>query len=55
MTLFISQVTQNVLTIMNATGERDNGMYQCGSDNILGSRYSTAELRVLCELWFYHI
>ena len=41
-------ISNNVLTIRNVnTG--DNGMYQCAAANLHGTRYSSAQLRVLSE------
>ncbi|ELT90327.1 hypothetical protein CAPTEDRAFT_180331 [Capitella teleta] len=40
-------VNNNVLIIRNLDPERDNGMYQCQATNMLGTEYSTGELRVL--------
>ncbi|XP_067686212.1 contactin-like [Haliotis asinina] len=41
------EVTENVLVIKSAHPSRHNGMYQCAADNLHGSTYSSAELRVL--------
>ena len=39
----------NVLKIKQLNPERDEGMYQCGASNQLKERYSSAQLRILCE------
>nr|AUG84451.1 contactin [Platynereis dumerilii] len=39
-------ISNNVLTIRNVN-DKDNGMYQCAAANLHGSRYSSAQLRVL--------
>jgi hypothetical protein len=40
----------NVLTIRYLDPERDQAMYQCQAKNQLKTRYSSAQLRVLCML-----
>ena len=42
-------VSQNVLHFKTLHESRDNGMYQCAASNLYGTRYSTAELRVLSK------
>ena len=43
-------VQDNVLKIKQLDPERDSGMYQCSARNQLTTKYSSAQLRVLCEL-----
>lgn len=40
-------VLRNTLTIESVQVQRDSGMYQCAAQNIYGTTYSTAQLRVL--------
>lgn len=40
-------IQNNVLTIKQLNAEKDNGMYQLAATNSHGTRYSTAQLRVL--------
>jgi len=42
-------VQDNVLTIKRLDEERDAGMYQCRANNSLAAKFSSAQLRVLCE------
>lgn len=42
-------VQDNVLTIKALNPERDEAMYQCEAKNQLKTRYSSAQLRILCE------
>lgn len=42
-------IQDNVFTIKYVDPERDPGMYQCRAENHLKIRYSSAQLRVLCE------
>jgi hypothetical protein len=41
-------IVDNVLTIKALDPERDPGMYQCQARNQLKTRYSSAQLRILC-------
>ncbi|XP_046331627.2 contactin-like [Haliotis rufescens] len=41
------EVNKNVLVITSAQPSKHNGMYQCAAENLHGSTYSSAELRVL--------
>lgn len=43
------KIQDNVLTISYLDDERDPGMYQCRASNTLKTRYSSAQLRVLCK------
>ena len=42
-------IQDNILSIKNLNPERDNGMYQCQARNTLKTKYSSAQLRVLCS------
>jgi hypothetical protein len=42
-------IQDNVLTIRYLDPERDQAMYQCRAKNDLKTRYSSAQLRVLCK------
>ncbi len=42
-------ISNNVLTFTSLDDEKDNGMYQCAATNTHGTRYSSAELRVLSK------
>lgn len=42
-------IQDNVLTIRHLDQERDQAMYQCCAKNDLKTRYSSAQLRVLCK------
>lgn len=42
-------IQDNVLTIKQLNEERDAGMYQCSATNQLTTKYSSAQLRVLCK------
>jgi len=44
-------INDNVLTIKHLDAEKDSGMYQCQARNTLKTRYSSAQLRVLCKLY----
>ena len=41
-------INNNVLTI-EGVADKDQGMYQCAASNTHGTRYSSAQLRVLCK------
>jgi len=43
-------IQDNVLSIKYLEHEKDSGMYQCQARNTLKTRYSSAQLRVLCKL-----
>ena len=43
-------IQDNVLTIKYLDPERDQAMYQCQAKNQLKTRFSSAQLRVLCKL-----
>lgn len=45
-------VQDNILTIRDLNPERDPAMYQCRARNTLKTRFSSAQLRILCELQF---
>lgn len=47
-------IQDNVLSIKYLDPERDNGMYQCRARNQLRTKYSSAQLRVLCMCIFLH-
>lgn len=42
-------IQDNVLSIKNLDPERDQAMYQCRARNQLKTRYSSAQLRILCN------
>lgn len=42
-------IQDNVLSIKYLDAEKDSGMYQCQARNTLKTRYSSAQLRVLCK------
>lgn len=42
-------IQDNVLNIKYLDAEKDSGMYQCQARNTLKTRYSSAQLRVLCK------
>lgn len=42
-------IQDNVLNIKYLDAEKDVGMYQCQARNTLKTRYSSAQLRVLCK------
>jgi len=42
-------IQDNVLSIKYLNAEKDSGMYQCQARNTLKTRYSSAQLRVLCK------
>lgn len=42
-------IQDNVLSIKNLDPERDQAMYQCRAKNQLKTRYSSAQLRILCN------
>lgn len=44
------QIQDNVLTIHSLNPARDPAMYQCRAQNIHKTKYSSAQLRVLCKL-----
>lgn len=46
-TLNISQIRTNILTIHNADPIKHDGMYQCEAKNTHGSTFSSAQIRVL--------
>lgn len=39
----------NVLTIKYLDPERDQAMYQCRARNVLKTKYSSAQLRIICK------
>lgn len=41
-------IQDNILTIKNLNPERDAAMYQCQAKNTLKTKYSSAQLRILC-------
>jgi len=43
-------IQDNVLSIKFLEHDKDSGMYQCQARNTLKTRYSSAQLRVLCKL-----
>lgn len=43
------KIQDNVLTVSYLDEDRDPGMYQCRASNTLKTRYSSAQLRVLCK------
>jgi hypothetical protein len=45
-------IQDNVLTIKKLDEERDAGMYQCRANNSLATKFSSAQLRVLCKIAF---
>ncbi len=47
-------IQDNILTIKNLNPERDPAMYQCRATNTLKTKYSSAQLRVLCT-YFDHL
>lgn len=42
-------IVDNVLTIKYLDPERDQAMYQCRARNVLKTKYSSAQLRILCK------
>lgn len=46
-------IQDNVLTIERLDPQRDQAMYQCRARNQLRTRYSSAQLRVLCKYIHY--
>lgn len=44
------EVTVNVVVIRHADPLRHSGMYECQASNMYGTRLSSAQLRILCEL-----
>lgn len=46
-------IQDNVLKITELNHERDPGMYQCRAENQLKARYSSGQLRVLCEFFIF--
>lgn len=42
-------INDNVLRIKYLDLEKDSGMFQCQARNTLKTRYSSAQLRVLCK------
>lgn len=42
-------IQDNVLSIKNLDPERDQAMYQCRARNQLKTKYSSAQLRILCN------
>lgn len=46
-------IQDNVLNIKYLDAEKDSGMYQCEARNTLKARFSSAQLRVLCEFIVY--
>lgn len=42
-------IQDNILTIRNLNPERDPAMYQCQARNTLKTKYSSAQLRILCS------
>lgn len=42
-------IQDNVLNIKHLDNDKDSGMYQCQARNTLKTRYSSAQLRVLCK------
>lgn len=46
-------IHDNVLSIRNLDPNRDQAMYQCCARNILKTRCSSAQLRILGEYFFY--
>ena len=42
-------VIANTMVIDAVQKERDNGMYQCGAENLYGVTFSSAQIRVLGE------
>lgn len=47
-------IQDNVLTISPVDEDRDPGMYQCRAANTLKTKYSSAQLRVLCTYYYDH-
>lgn len=45
-------IVDNVLTIKYLKAERDQAMYQCQAKNPLKTKYSSAQLRILCKFHF---
>lgn len=45
-------IQDNVLTIDRLDPHRDQAIYQCRARNQLRTRYSSAQLRVLCKIFF---
>lgn len=43
-------IQDNVLSIKYLDPERDQAMYQCRARNQLKTKYSSAQLRILCKL-----
>lgn len=48
-------IQDNVLSIKQLDPERDQAMYQCRAKNQLRTKYSSAQLRVLCKFNVYSI
>lgn len=48
-------IQDNVLSIKYLDPERDQAMYQCRARNQLKTKYSSAQLRILCKLLFRYI
>lgn len=48
-------IQDNVLRITELNHERDPGLYQCRAENQLKAKYSSAQLRVLCELFLKNV
>lgn len=46
----VVEVNRFILKIPQLDPARDNGTYQCAASNIYGTTYTSAEIRVLCEL-----
>lgn len=42
-------IQDNILSIRNLNPERDPAMYQCRARNTLKTKYSSAQLRILCK------
>lgn len=47
-------IQDNVLSIKYLDPERDQAMYQCRARNQLKTKYSSAQLRILCKLCYLY-